>query len=127
MQSKIPLTLPSPPRGEEIPLFASRLLCPPNSDSFSRGGLLPLPLGERIEVRGIVRRNCIVTTKVGTTNGFTIPMRVVKAMVLREVGHSCPTHSLLDSAVADRNVHPPFGFIVRQKTGTSVARSAADR
>ena|ERR1041384_7323976 len=64
MESKTPLTLPSPPRGEEIPQFAPRLLRPPNSDSFSRGGLLPLPLGKRIEVRGIMRRHCIVTAEV---------------------------------------------------------------
>src|ERR1041384_2930958 len=65
MQSKTPLTLPSPPRGEEIPLFAPRLLRQPNDASFSRGGALPLPLGERIEVRGVVRRSCIVTALVG--------------------------------------------------------------
>ena len=61
IQSESPLTLPSPPRGEEISMFALWPSCTPNGDPPSHVGFLPLPLGERIEVRGVVRFNCMDT------------------------------------------------------------------
>ena len=63
MQLKAPLTLPSPARGEGILQRKPHQLRSLNGDSFSRGGLLPLPLRERIEVRGVVNFNCMVTAE----------------------------------------------------------------
>ena len=63
MQLKAPLTLPSPARGEGLLRRKPHQLRSLHGDSFSRGGLLPLPLRERIEVRGVVNFNCMVTAK----------------------------------------------------------------
>ena len=70
MQLKAPLTLPSPASrstqrlstgGEGIVHRKPHQLRSLNGDSFSRGGLLPLPLRERIEVRGVANFNGMVT------------------------------------------------------------------
>src|ERR1051326_2402452 len=60
MQSETPLTLPSPARGEGILYGARRRFYSPNGDRISSSGIFPLPLRERIKVRGLRFFNCIV-------------------------------------------------------------------
>src|SRR6266487_3097404 len=91
MQLETPLTLPSPPRGEGIWSFPLRLSHSPNGDSFSGDGLLPLPLGERTEVRGIVCRNCIVTAKLCSSVFYRLP-----AFVFPPLQFSIPNFSKRD-------------------------------
>ena len=81
-----------------------------NGDSLSRGGLLPLPLRERIEVRGVVNFNCMVTAERQQRFTVDFPVTTVKTTFTLASVITSRANTLLDVSppVDDPCVPHPF-------------------